>query len=86
MGMKPRGTKKKEPEQAQPGQMNQRFDAVQVGGTTVKVVLERPAGVPAVKSMKITGGKLKRVGSAVQQKTPGGPKLMTLNILYTDDT
>jgi hypothetical protein len=62
------------------------FDLTMIGDTTVKVVLERPKGHHPVTKMRIVGGSFKRVGTAIQRKTPGGPKALTLNILYEDAT
>lgn len=62
------------------------FGMTKVAGTTIKLVLLREPGMDPIEEMEIVQVKMKRVGSAIQKKTPGGAKLMTIDVLYKDAT
>ena len=70
MGMKPRAR----------SEVNQAFDIIKFGDTTVKIVLERPASSPKIDRMRIVGG------GVTNDRGSDGVTTLRLNILFSEKT
>jgi len=70
----------------EPGQRDQCFAVTAAGGIGIKLVLETTPPRSKIEAARIIKASFKRLGTPVEQRTPGGIKALRLDVIYKDGT